>query len=41
MLESIAEMRFYRENVFVGEIPSLAKPTVTITASSESSPESS
>jgi oligoribonuclease len=38
IVESISEMKFYRENVFVRDIPSLAKPAAEITASS---PESS
>ncbi|MEP7115176.1 MAG: oligoribonuclease [Ilumatobacteraceae bacterium] len=33
VVESVAEMKFYREQVFVHEIPSLAMPTVAITAS--------
>ena len=41
VLESIAEMKFYRDNVFVPEIPSLAKPIPTITAVTGSLPESS
>ena len=41
VLESIAEMKFYRENVFVGEVPSLAKPTAAPAPITESSPESS
>ena len=31
VLESISEMKFYRDNVFVSEIPSLAKPVATDT----------
>ena len=41
VLESITEMKFYRDNVFVPEIPSLAKPIPTITAVTGSLPESS
>lgn len=37
VVESVAEMKFYREHVFVPEVPSLAKPTAAIT---ESLPES-
>ena len=37
VVESISEMKFYREHVFVREIPSLAKPVAT----TESLPESS
>ena len=37
VVESIAEMTFYREHVFVREIPSLAKPAAT----TENLPESS
>jgi oligoribonuclease len=38
VVESVAEMQFYREHVFVREIPMLAKPPIAIT---ESLPESS
>ena len=38
VLESIAEMKFYREHVFVRDVPALAAKAVPITASS---PESS
>jgi oligoribonuclease len=41
IVESVSEMKFYRENVFVREIPSLTKPVTEVTESSESSPESS
>jgi oligoribonuclease len=41
VLESIAEMKFYRENVFVPGVPTLAKPAAGVSDVTESLPGSS